>query len=147
MNQSLHDRDFLLWVEDTVARLKKRDFDNLDLEHLIEEVEGLGIAQRHELSSRLLILLEHLLKRMFVPSPNDYRGWEVTINNQRSSIDLLLEEVPSLKTLWPEIFEKAWTKALKKVSREYKQIAFPDRWLYAADIESILNIDFWEEQS
>ncbi len=85
----------------------------MDLENLIEEVEGLGISQKHELTSRLLILLEHILKRSFVPSVNDYRGWEITMNNQRSDIDLLLDDIPSLKTLWPQSFEKAWSKALK----------------------------------
>lgn len=45
---SLYEQDILLWVEDTVAKLKARDFDSLDLENLIEEVESLGISQRKE---------------------------------------------------------------------------------------------------
>ena len=36
---SLYEQDILLWVEDTVAKLKVRDFDQVDLENLIEEVE------------------------------------------------------------------------------------------------------------
>jgi len=74
--KSLYDRDILLWVEDTVAKLKSGDFEHLDINNLIEEVESLGISQRNELSSRLLVLLEHLLKRLYVSLPDDYRGWE-----------------------------------------------------------------------
>nr|WP_019500448.1 DUF29 family protein [Pseudanabaena sp. PCC 6802] len=40
--RSLYEQDILLWVEDTVAKLKSRDFQNLDIENLIEEVESLG---------------------------------------------------------------------------------------------------------
>ena len=68
----------LLWSEDTVAKLKARDFDHLDMEHLIQEVEALGISQKKELVSRLIILLEHLLKRLYVPLVNDYK-----VGNQR----------------------------------------------------------------
>ena len=32
--QSLYDQDILLWVEDTIAKLKAHDFANLDLENL-----------------------------------------------------------------------------------------------------------------
>jgi hypothetical protein len=98
--QSLYDQDILLWVEDTVAKLKAHDFTNLDLENLIEEVESLGVSQKKELLNRLITLLEHLLKRIYVPLPNDYNGWERTIRNQRKKLEALLVEVPSLKTRW-----------------------------------------------
>ena len=76
---SLYEQDIVLWVEDTAAKLKARDFANVDLENLIEEVEDLGRSQKTELLSRLTRLLEHLLKRLYVNSPQDYRGWELTI--------------------------------------------------------------------
>lgn len=75
----LYEQDILLWVEDTVAKLKARDFENLDLENLIEEVESLGISQKKELISRLIVILEHLLKRLYVNSPYDFNGWQRTI--------------------------------------------------------------------
>ena len=43
---SLYEQDILLWSEETVAKLKARDFDHLDIENLIEEVEALGISQK-----------------------------------------------------------------------------------------------------
>jgi hypothetical protein len=92
---SLYDQDILLWSEDTVAKLKARDFDHLDIEHLIEEVEALGISQKKELISRLIVLLEHLLKRLYVDLPNDYSGWERTIRTQRGELEVLLDAVPS----------------------------------------------------
>ena len=60
MTTSLYEQDILLWVEDTVHKLKNHDFENLDIDNLIEEVESLGITQKKELISRLMVLLEHL---------------------------------------------------------------------------------------
>jgi len=145
MTTSLYEQDILLWVEDTVNKLKNHDFENLDIDNLIEEVESLGISQKKELISRLMVLLEHLLKRLYVDLPYDYNGWERTIRNQRSEIDLLISQVPSLKSRWDISFDDAWTRALGKVKKEYHQVFFPDRWPYSQSVEAILNKDFWEE--
>ncbi len=146
MTKSLYDRDFLLWIEDTVTKLKARDFEHLDLENLIEEVESLGRSERRELLSRLTTLVEHLIKRLYVPIPNDYNGWERTIREQRRQLRALLKDSPSLMSTWSEFFPEAWDAARNDLCEEYKQVSFPDRWPYASDIESILNLDFWEEQ-
>ena len=100
MDSTLYEEDILLWVEDTVNKLKNHDFENLDLKNLIEEIEALGISQKKELISRLMVLLEHLLKRLYVDSPYDYNGWERTIRNQRAEIDLLISQAPSLQSQW-----------------------------------------------
>ena len=142
---SLYEQDIVLWVEDTVAKLKARDFANVDLTNLIEEVEDLGRSQKTELLSRLTRLLEHLLKRIYVNSPQDYRGWELTIRNQRTELEFLIEDSPSLKNVWSERFDRAWKSALKTVRKEYKNHPFPDRFPYPSDVESMLDRDFWEE--
>jgi hypothetical protein len=139
----LYDRDILLWVKDTVAKLKAGDFAHLDLQHLTEEVEALGIAQQRELLSRLTRLLEHLLKRLYVHSPDNYRGWEITIRNQRSELEILLDKVPSLRTQWSENFEDAWRRSLKKVSKEYEGVTFPETWPYDRSIDFMLDADLW----
>jgi hypothetical protein len=140
----LYEQDILLWVEDTVAKLKARDFANLDLKNLIEEVESLGISQRKELTSRLMVILEHLLKRLYVNSPYDFNGWERTIRTQRNDFELLLEDAPSLKTLWDASFVKAWKIALRTVCEEYPQVNFPTQWPYSQQVEAMLNDRFWE---
>ena len=52
-SRSLYERDTLLWIEDTVTKLKAKDFENIDLENLIEEIDELGKSQKKELKSRL----------------------------------------------------------------------------------------------
>jgi hypothetical protein len=144
--RSLYEQDILLWVEDTVTKLKARDFEHLDIDHLIEEVEALGISQRKELLSRLTCLLEHLLKRMYVNLPHDYNGWERTIRNQRRELDILLDQVPSLKSQWNDSFDNAWKRSLRLVQKEYSQTYFPTSWPFEHDIERMLEVDFWQNE-
>jgi hypothetical protein len=92
-----------------------------------------------------MVLLEHLLKRLYVDLPYNYNGWERTIRKQRSEIDLLISQVPSLQSRWDISFDDAWKRALAKVKKEYRQVSFPDRWPYSQSVETILNDDFWEE--
>ena len=142
--KSLYEQDFLLWSEDTAARLKARDFDNLDLENLIEEVESLSRSERLQLLNRLTVLLEHLLKRLYVKSPQDYNGWERTIRTQRRHLENLLEDSPSLKSIWSERLDRAWKSALKTVREDYPNVTFPDRFPYATDVNTLLNQKYWE---
>jgi hypothetical protein len=144
MDSTLYEKDILLWVEDTVSKFKKHDFENLDIKNLIEEVESLGISQKKELISRLMVLLEHLLKRLYVDSPYDYNGWERTIRNQRAEIDLLISQVPSLQSRWEISFNDAWKRALLKVKKEYQKVSFPEECPFEQTIETILNEDIWE---
>jgi len=143
---SLYEQDILLWVEETAAKLRAHDFENLDLENLIEEVESLGISQKKELISRLITLLEHLLKRLYVDIPYDYNGWERTIRNQRNELQVLLKQVPSLKTRWDDSFADAWEIALKTVREEYREVEFPDQWKFSSDLQIMLSERFWERE-
>ena len=142
---SLYEQDILLWVEDTVAKLKAGDFQNLDLENLIEEVESVGISQRSQLLNRLIVLFEHLLKRLYVNSPHNYNGWERTIRTQRTRLTVLLKNAPSLKSKWAENIEAAWHIALKNVRQEYRKTQFPPQWPHDRDLETILESILWTD--
>ncbi len=142
----LYDRDFQQWCEDTVAKLKAQDFNRLDLQSLIEEIEGLAGRDKRELKSRLEVLLNHLLKRLYVPSSQDYRGWELTIAEQRRRLQDLLEQSPSLKRYFLEVLDDSWQFALSQAQKGYPEVKFPSEWLFSHDVEAILSEEFWSEQ-
>ena len=146
LRKSLYESDYLLWTQETVAQLRAREFDCIDLENLIEEIEDLGKSRRNEIRSRLTTLLEHLLKRIYVGIPDCFNSWENTIRVQRTEIELTLLDSPSLKSLWDESFDIAFRLALRNVRDEYtkKGFRFPDMWQFSRDIDSMLNINFWE---
>lgn len=142
---SLYQQDFALWLDETVARLKARDVDNLDWENLIEEIEALGIAQKHEVESRLKVILAHVLKRCHVPLPDCFREWQVTIRTQRNDLTRLLRKAPSLANHLLEEFDEIYQEALSEVREEYPNAQFPETWSFARDIDTLLTATFWNE--
>jgi len=139
----LYDQDFCLWVEDTVSKLKGRKFDHLDLENLIEEIESLVRRDRRELKNRLDVLLNHLLKRCYLPTPENYRGWELTIREQRKQLQRLFEESPSLQGYLSEVFDEIWQAARWDAAKDYPQVEFPKDWPFSRDVEALLSEEFW----
>ena len=61
-NTELYKQDFYAWTQAQAALLDARQFDALDIPHLVEEITSLGKSEQRELTNRLSPLLEHLLK-------------------------------------------------------------------------------------
>jgi hypothetical protein len=141
---NLYDQDLALWYQNTLAQLKAGDLGALDVEHLIEEIESLAARDRRELKNRLKVLLAHLLKRIYIPLPENYRGWENTIDDQREQLQDLLAQSPSLQNDWADSFRLSWLRALKQVRRDYPQVEFPDQWPFEPMPEAILSLEFWQ---
>lgn len=145
---SLYEQDLNLWLETAIAQLKAGNLQNLDLENLIEELEGLAGRDRRELRSRLATLLEHILKRCYVKSSYDYAGWEITIERTRFEIVGILRQSPSLKNYLyqDELFRETFAFALRTVRKnpDYQKINFPEVWQFSRDLDALLTVNFWE---
>jgi hypothetical protein len=144
--KTLYDRDFALWIEETVKQLKSGDLSQVDLENLIEEVESLGKSQRKAVDNFLTRLLEHLLKRCYVALPDCYRGWEIEIRNFRKELKKEFKYSPSLKRFMIEILEECYREALEAVKEDYPNSDFPDVCPFSKDIDGLLNHRFWEDE-
>jgi hypothetical protein len=72
----LYEKDILLWSEETVAKLRARDFDNLDLENLIKEVEALGtqLGRLRTEENKILDFQGLWTSEIFSPSPITQRN-------------------------------------------------------------------------
>lgn len=124
---TLYDSDFYTWTAHTVQLLKERRFAELDLEHLIEEIEDLGRSEYRALGSRLEVLLMHLLKVKYQPEMHT-KSWDLTIKEQRLRIHRLLRDNPGLKPKLPQAWEDAWEPALIQAQKEtgLDSTAFPN---------------------
>ena len=116
---TLYEQDFYLWTQTTAQKLKENKLHEIDIPNLIEEIESMGRSEKRELKSRLIILLMHLLKWQYQPEKRS-ESWRSTITEQRISIEVLLEDSPSLKPLVAEIFNDCYQKARLKASEETK---------------------------
>jgi hypothetical protein len=142
---SLYEQDMVLWCADTIAKLREGNFANLDIEHLVEEIEGLANRDKKEVESRLDVLLAHLLKRLYVNCPDNDCGWENTIREQRKQLRRLFKQSPSLKNHAAEVFLEAWQDALEDVRANYPNVEFPDQWQFSREVDLLLSKAFWEQ--
>jgi hypothetical protein len=137
-----YDQDFALWVEENIALLKAKNYDAVDWENLIEEVEGLTRSDKRELENRLITLFEHALKRRYVSLPDCYRGWDVTLKRTQKQLRRVLKDSPSLRNYFVSIIEECYRDALINMRDEYDEI-FPDRLPFNEDIDQLLTEEFW----
>jgi Domain of unknown function DUF29 len=124
----LYETDFAEWIETTAHLLRAKRFGELDVEHLIEEIESLGKRDKRELRSRLIKLLSHLLKRADQPEKRSI-SWRSTIKEQRRQILLILQDSPSLKGFFQEILEDCYIEARTEAAEEtgLAIAAFPEQ--------------------
>jgi hypothetical protein len=79
----LHERDLYAWSKAQADLLRARRFAELDLEHLIEEIEDVGGALRRSVRNRIRTIVEHLLKLEHSRAGDPRVGWRAIVRTQR----------------------------------------------------------------
>lgn len=153
MSNTLYDRDLQLWIEQTIQQLRNREFESLDIEHLIEELIDLGKSEKSALKSNLTILLAHLLKlKVQHDVPDMMKGsWLSSLLEHRQRVLNNLADTPSLKNFLMEAVGKAYPDGRKLAIKEGKFAKFgvrvPEESEYPMicpfSIEQILDEDFY----
>ncbi len=62
-----YDTDYLRWLDDQMQHLRAGSLDQIDREHLLEELKAMSRSERRQLRNRLLVLVMHLLKLRYQP--------------------------------------------------------------------------------
>lgn len=141
---TLYDSDFYAWTQEQSQLLRAQQWQQLDIENLVEEIESLGRQERRELTNRLAVLLGHLLKWQFQPEKRG-NSWLATIREQRRQAITLLQENPSLKPQLAEILQTAYESGVDLAVREtdFAYETFQKTCPYA--LQQILSSDFLPE--
>ncbi|WP_295579455.1 DUF29 domain-containing protein [uncultured Lamprocystis sp.] len=140
-----YDTDFHAWALQSARLLREGKLTQLDTEHIAEELEGMSASERRELLSRLQVLLLHLLKHQYQPERRS-KSWRLTINHQRTAIERLLEQSPSLNNLLnADVLVKVYGKAVRDtvIETDLEQHLFPVVCPYR--LEQILDEDWLPE--
>lgn len=121
MGKKIYDRDFNLWLEETVTALKTRNMAALDWDNLIEEIEDMGRSQKNTLESYLQRLIEHLLKLRYWTQEKERcnRGWRSEVVNFRNRIKRILKKNPSLKNYLVEQYPEIYQDAIATMSQQF----------------------------
>lgn len=114
-----YDTDVLAWANEQARLLRAQRFDLLDLEHIAEEIEDVGKSEQRELSSRMAVLLAHLLKWQGQPERQG-NSWARTIKEQRRGVLRRLEKTPSLKAMLADAswWADVWSDAVAQAGNE-----------------------------
>ncbi len=99
---SLYDQDYYLWSQKMATLLRAKNWHDLDIENIAEEIESLGRSEKRALESNLKIILIHLLKWKY-QSDKQANSWKFTIREHRQRIRKELSESPSLRSYLTEI--------------------------------------------
>ncbi len=127
--------DFNLWIAQTTQLLREHRWHEIDVTHLIEEIEDLGKSERRGITSQLTRLLLHVLKWQYQPQRRS-DSWLDSITDARTQIELVLEDSPSLAS-YPaekleESYQRARCQAAKQTSLEIS--AFPNACPYSVEL-------------
>jgi Domain of unknown function DUF29 len=105
----LYETDFYVWALAQADLLRARRFDALDLDNLIEEVEGLADTKLAAVLSNAAVVIEHLLKLQHSPATDPRNSWRASVREHRRR--LWIESTPRLTEMLgdrlPELYARA----------------------------------------
>lgn len=141
-NADLYQHDFNEWIYQQIHLLKQGKVNEIDVEHLIEELEDMGKSNLRELESRFVILIAHLLKWQFQPTGQS-NSWRSSISEQRVQLLRLLRKTPSLKRELENAIADAYSDALELAIDEtgLAETTFPQQCPYS--VTELLDKQFY----
>ncbi|PMP62731.1 MAG: DUF29 domain-containing protein [Sulfurihydrogenibium sp.] len=127
--KQLYDRDYPLWVDINLQLLKEKEYELVDWENLLEEIEDMGRSDLKACVSYLAVILEHLYKldnfKDLAGGEKAGNSWVRSIKNARYDINRMFNRYPSLKVKLPQELQYAWEEAVSRLRK----------WLSENDID------------
>ncbi|MGH2416177.1 MAG: DUF29 domain-containing protein [Microcystaceae cyanobacterium] len=140
LNQ-LYEIDNYQWLIEIIDLLKYRQFEQLDLDNLIEELEDLGSEKKNAVVSLLDQIIRHLLLLEYWQAEVPYSGthWKGEVYNFRVQLqDKLTKTLDNYLSLQLEVIYRRALKAVKIKTEE--SINFPLDCPYS--LAQLLDIDW-----
>ena len=89
MPDDMYDRDALAWSEHQASLLRRvargERVNEVDWEHVIEEIEDVGLSELHAVESHLELVLFHLLKLRTWPDSDAVNHWRAELVSFQSN--------------------------------------------------------------
>ena len=132
--KTLYDTDFVEWSARTAELVRAGRLDEVDLEHVAEEIEDLGKRDRWAVQSQALRLLLHQIKRKIQPE-HETAGWRHSIVQSQDRILGRLHDSPSLRRFLEEELQDIYTRAVRGALFEtgVKNPVLPERCPFTVD--------------
>ena len=136
----LYEDDIATWAARQADLLRRRASNELDWDHLAEEIEDVAQRQKDQIESRLAIACEHLLKWEFQPARRS-NSWRGSIVEARNRIARVQRRVPSLEPYPAAVLADAYRDGREKAEAETGLLDLPEACPWT--IEQVLDRSFW----
>ncbi|MEM6255494.1 MAG: DUF29 domain-containing protein [Cyanobacteria bacterium P01_D01_bin.156] len=120
----LYDKDFMAWCEYQAEALRAKDFNNLDLANLIEEISDMGREQFNKTASLVRQIIIHILKLQAFPNDQATEHWHDEIQAFQDSLDDIVSGSIRYRFQQQETFAAQQAKALRRLQRKYPNTQF-----------------------
>ena len=129
--EQLYEREYDRWLSETIELLKNRQLDQLDYEHLIEELAALGRSEKTAVKSLILSIIIQLLIYQFWTTEREINSnhWAAEIITFRVQLEYKLttnlSKFLELELELEDIYENARLIAEKKTGLKNLPIICP----------------------
>ena len=143
---STYDDDFYWWTREQADYLRHDKWEKIDVIHVAEAIEAIGMNEKRAITRQLQRLLTHLLKWRYQPTHRTL-SWRRTIRHARDTITDVLEESHSLQDYPEQRVSLAYRRARRDAADEtgLPLATFPERCPWR--IDEICDEEFWPEAS
>lgn len=143
--RNAYEADFTGWLFDQADRLEHGRMQEVDAEHMAEELRDLGNEKRSAVASHLRNLLFHLLKWQHQQTHRT-ESWRLSIDNARSELYERLTKSPSLRPFFADVFQREYLRARRTAAAEtgIPLATFPETCPYRPD--EVLDPEYLPEQ-
>ena len=139
--KQLYEIDDSQWLGETISLLRNHQFQQLDLEHLIEELEDLGKEKKNAVASLLEQVIRHLLLLQYWTKETEYNtiNWQEEIYNFRTQLRRKI--TANLRNYLEEELNYIYEDALGFVKiKTANTVIFPSQCPYS--LEQLLDRDW-----
>ncbi|MGM3305993.1 DUF29 domain-containing protein [Anabaena sp. WFMT] len=140
--KTLYETDFNLWLEETAILLKTGKLDQLDIENLLEEIEGMSRKEKDALESNLILVIQHLLKWHYQIEKRS-PSWSYTIIEKSRRLNKAFKNSPSLKPYFDAVFNECYNEGCKAaaVETQLPLTTFPESCPFTKSDVLDINVD------
>ena len=132
--KQLYELDDSQWLGETISLLRNHQFQQLDLEHLIEELEDLGKEKKNAVASLLEQVIRHLLLLQYWTKEAEHNTihWQEEIDNFRTQ--LRRKMTANLRNYLEEALNSLYQDALGFVKiKPVNTVIFPSQSPYSLE--------------
>jgi hypothetical protein len=140
--KQLYEIDELEWLRETIELLREKRFHDLDIEHLMEELDDMGNEKKRGVESLLEQVIRHLLLLQYWTTQKEMNGthWRGEVYTFR--VQLKRKLTTNLRNHLASELDNLYQDGLGfvRIKTDY-QIEFPSQCPYSLD--QLLDVNWW----